>query len=67
MSTDPNESLEKSLISDQNHSTQKSALSLSEVMTIVILFYESYYSQEVTGSLNIFIVIWFSFLEISFP
>ena len=53
-----NESLEKSLISDQNHSTQKSALSLSEVMTIVILFYESYYSQEVTGSLNIFIVIW---------
>jgi hypothetical protein len=34
-----------------DHSTQKSALSLSEVMTIVILFYESYYSQEVTGSL----------------
>ncbi len=57
-----NESLEKSLISDQNQSTQKSALSLSEVMTIVILFYESYYSQEVIDSLNIFIVIW-SFLS----
>ena len=38
-----NESLEKSLISDQNHSTQKSALSLSEVMTIVILFHKSGY------------------------
>ena len=38
-----NESLEKSLVSDQNHSTQKSALSLSEVMTIVILFHQSGY------------------------
>ncbi|WP_010116522.1 transposase, partial [Acinetobacter sp. P8-3-8] len=38
-----NESLEKSLISDQNQSTQKSALSLSEVMTIVILFHQSGY------------------------
>ncbi len=57
-----NESLEKSLISDQNQSTQKSALSLSEVMTIVILFHESYYSQGVIDSLNIFIVTW-SFLS----
>jgi hypothetical protein len=38
-----NQSLEKSLISDQNHSIQKSALSLSEVMTIVILFHKSGY------------------------
>lgn len=38
-----NESLEKSLISDQNQSTQKSALILSEVMTIVILFHQSDY------------------------
>ncbi len=36
-----NESLEKSLIANQNRSTPKSALSLSEVMTIVILFDQS--------------------------
>jgi hypothetical protein len=35
------ESLEKSLIAHQNQQTQKSALSLSEVMTIVILFHQS--------------------------
>lgn len=35
------ESLEKSLISHQNQQTQKFALSLSEVMTIVILFHQS--------------------------
>lgn len=35
------ESLEKSLISHQNKQDQKSALSLSEVMTIVILFHQS--------------------------
>ena len=52
------ESLEKSLISNQNQTTQKSALTLSEVMTIVILFHESYYSQEAIDSLSIFIVIW---------
>ena len=36
-----NESLEKALISDQNQSTQKSALSLAEVMTIVTLIHKS--------------------------
>ena len=34
-----NESLEKALISDQKTTMKKSALSLSEVMTIVILFH----------------------------
>ncbi|EXA55402.1 transposase domain protein, partial [Acinetobacter baumannii 348935] len=33
-----NESLEKALISDQKTKLKKSALSLSEAMTIVILF-----------------------------
>ena len=56
-----NQSLEKALISDQKSKPQKSALSLSEVMTIVILFHESYYSQEVLDSLNIFTAKW-SFL-----
>ncbi|WP_039624083.1 IS982 family transposase, partial [Acinetobacter harbinensis] len=36
-----NESLEKALISDQKTTMKKSALSLSEVMTIVILFHKS--------------------------
>ena len=36
-----NESLEKALISDQKTTMKKSALSLSEVMTIVILFWKS--------------------------
>ncbi len=36
-----NESLEKALISDQKTRLKKSALSLSEVMTIVILFHKS--------------------------
>ena len=44
------ESLEKSLIAHQNQQTQKSALSLSEVMTIVILFI-----NRASVSLNIFI------------
>ena len=35
------ESLEKSLIAHQNQMPQKSALSLSEIMTIVILFHQS--------------------------
>ena len=53
-----NQSLEKALISDQKSKPQKSALSLSEVMTIVILFHESYYSQEGLDSLNIFTAKW---------
>ena len=53
-----NQSLEKALISDQKSKPQKSALSLSEVMTIVILFHESYYSQEGLDSSNIFILKW---------
>uniref|UniRef100_UPI00300AAD04 IS982 family transposase n=1 Tax=Acinetobacter johnsonii TaxID=40214 RepID=UPI00300AAD04 len=36
-----NESLEKALISDQKSKLKKSALSLSEAMTIVILFHQS--------------------------
>jgi hypothetical protein len=36
-----NESLEKALISDQKIRIKKSALSLSEAMTIVILFHQS--------------------------
>src|SRR5690606_33650369 len=36
-----NESLEKALISDQKTRLKKSALSLSEAMTIVILFHQS--------------------------
>ncbi|AOA58138.1 IS982 family transposase [Acinetobacter larvae] len=36
-----NESLEKALIPEQNKPVQKSALSLSEIMTIVILFHQS--------------------------
>ena len=52
-----NASLEKLLIANQNQPTPKSALSLSEVMTIVILFHESYYSREATDSLNIFIAL----------
>lgn len=36
-----NQSLEKALISDQKSKSQKSALSLSEAMTIVILFHQS--------------------------
>ena len=35
------ESLEKALISDQKSRLKKSALSLSEAMTIVILFHQS--------------------------
>ena len=52
-----NASLEKLLIANQNQPTPKSALSLSEVMTIVILFHESYYSREATDPLNIFIAL----------
>lgn len=36
-----NESLEKALIADQKSRLKKSALSLSEAMTIVILFHQS--------------------------
>lgn len=56
-----NQSLEKALISVQKSKPQKSALSLSEVMAIIFLFHESYYSQQGLDSLNIFTAKW-SFL-----
>ena len=59
-----NASLEPPLTPNQNQPTPKSALSLSEVMTFVILFHESYYSRGATDSLNIFYV--GAFLEIGF-